>query len=145
MYGVSPGQWPMVVCFSIIACSFLVLLERRYAGWPPTRRRRPRVLLKVTRYATQIVRYPLKPLVCNDFCGWLAGSTPASRTSSEIPATVPFPASPKTALWREFLRFHPRPAALGSRVGQAARRAAGIRAAPGSFLSTYFMLDKACA
>ena len=46
-----------------------------------------------------------------------AGSTPASRTSSEIPATVPFPASPKTALWREFLRFQPRPAALGSRLG----------------------------
>ena len=33
-------------------------------------------------------------------------------SSSEIPATVPFPASPKTALWQEFLRF---PAKAGGR------------------------------
>ena len=35
--------------------------------------------------------------------------------SSEIPTTVPFPASPKTALWWEFLRFPPRLASLDSR------------------------------
>ena len=40
---------------------------------------------------------------------WRAGSSPATGTSSEIPTTVPFPASPKTALWWEFLRFQPRP------------------------------------
>ena len=44
-----------------------------------------------------------------------AGSSPASRTSSEIPAVVPFPALPKTALWWEFLRFPPRLASLDSR------------------------------
>ena len=43
------------------------------------------------------------------------GSSPRARTSSEIPATVPFPASPKTALWWEFLRFPPRLASLDSR------------------------------
>ena len=36
-------------------------------------------------------------------------------SSSEIPTTVPFPASPKTALWWEFLRFPPRLASLDSR------------------------------
>ena len=35
--------------------------------------------------------------------------------SSEIPAFVPFPAPPKTALRWEFLRFPPRTALLGSR------------------------------
>ena len=43
------------------------------------------------------------------------GSSPHARTSSEIPAAVPFPASPKTALWRGFLRIPPRTASLGSR------------------------------
>ena len=43
------------------------------------------------------------------------GSTPPASTSSEIPTTVPFPASPKTALWWEFLRFPPRLASLDSR------------------------------
>ena len=45
----------------------------------------------------------------------LMGSSPITRTSSEIPTTVPFPASPKTALWWEFLRFPPRLASLDSR------------------------------
>ena len=44
-----------------------------------------------------------------------AGSNPVGRTSSEIPAAVPFPASPKTALWWGFLRFPPRLASLDSR------------------------------
>ena len=35
-------------------------------------------------------------------------------SSSEIPAIAPFPASPKTALWWEFLRFRPRFASLDS-------------------------------
>lgn len=44
----------------------------------------------------------------------LMGSSPITRTSSEIPTTVPFPALPKTALWWEFLRFRPRFASLDS-------------------------------
>ena len=35
-------------------------------------------------------------------------------TSSEIPTAAPFPASPKTALWWEFLRFRAGFAALDS-------------------------------
>ena len=42
----------------------------------------------------------------------LMGSSPITRTSSEIPTTVPFPAPPKTALWWEFLRFPPANASL---------------------------------
>ena len=45
----------------------------------------------------------------------VVGSSPGSAASSEIPTTVPFPASPKTALWWEFLRFPPRLASLDSR------------------------------
>ncbi len=36
------------------------------------------------------------------------------RTVKRIPTTAPFPASPKTALWWEFLRFRPRFASLDS-------------------------------
>ena len=39
-------------------------------------------------------------------------------SSSEIPTTVPFPASPKTALWWEFLRFPPRFAGLAADGGR---------------------------
>ena len=42
-------------------------------------------------------------------------SSRTTRTSSEIPATAPFSALPKTALWQEFLRFRPRFASLDSR------------------------------
>ena len=51
--------------------------------------------------------------------------------SSEIPTTVPFPASPKTALWWEFLRFPPRLASLDSRR----KRDGGCGLAPASLLS----------
>ena len=43
------------------------------------------------------------------------GSNPSRCASEEIPTTVPFPASPKTARWWEFLRFPPRLAPLDSR------------------------------
>ncbi len=53
----------------------------------------------------------------------LEGSNPSfSASSSEIPNTAPFPASPKTALCWEFLRFPPRLASLDSR-----RRGTGMR------------------
>ena len=72
---------------------------------------------------------------CKSVVTDFGGSNPPSPTSSEIPAAVPFPASPKTALRREFLRFHLRTTALGSQVilflrgtrdeGGAPRRCAG--------------------
>ena len=60
-------------------------------------------------------------------------------SSSEIPATVPFPALPKTALWREFLRFQPRPAALGSRLGPPCGRL--LHGTPNSDFATLRQLD----
>ena len=57
-------------------------------------------------------------------------------TSSEIPCTAPFPASPKTALCRVFLHFQPRPAALGRGWGPpCGRRGSGLR--PALFLSIF--------
>ena len=46
----------------------------------------------------------------------VASSSLVARSSSEIPTTVPFPASPKTTLWWEFPRFQPRFAPLDSRL-----------------------------
>lgn len=62
-------------------------------------------------------RYPgLAQLVARVVWDHQAGSSSLpSRTSSEIPTAVLFPALPKTALWWEFLRFPPRPAPLDSR------------------------------
>ena len=53
---------------------------------------------------------------CKSVVTDFGGSNPPSPTNSEIPAAVPFPASPKTALWREFLRLQPRTALLGPRL-----------------------------
>ena len=53
---------------------------------------------------------------CKSVVTDFGGSNPPSPTSSEIPATVPFPAPPKTALWWEFLRLHPRTSLLGPRL-----------------------------
>ncbi len=71
----------------------------------------------------------LKPFCHNDFGG---KSILTAYSSSEIPTTVPFPALPKTALWREFLRFPPRLASLDSR-----RRGSGESGGEKSILPTY--------
>ncbi len=48
----------------------------------------------------------------------VGGSSPFGRTSEKIPCTAQFPAPPKTALCREFLRLHLPPAVPDPRMGK---------------------------
>ena len=66
---------------------------------------------------------------------YVGGSSPSGRASSESPCTATFSPLAKTALCREFLRFQPRPASLGSRLGPPCGRLF-YEPCPVSFLST---------
>ena len=84
------------------------------------------------------------------FKQWVRGSNPRRVTSSEIPTTAPFPASPKTALWWEFLRFPPANASLvcgrrgrGRGVGAGACRLIATLKRGGDFFVSGFAGNRA--